>query len=210
MDRDYVVGVDFDSTIVSYDDVMYRVALQRGLIYSDTRKSKRDIRDIIRQIPDGETEWQRLQAVVYGSRMEEARLINGVQTFFELCKLYKVKVYIISHKTEFAKFDETGTNLRAVAMAWMKKNRFFETNGLSLPQENVHFETSRRQKIERVRHLRCTHFIDDLEETFLENSFPKSIEKILYAPHIQRTSLTEVKIFTTWEEISDYFFNATS
>lgn len=210
MGRNYVIGIDLDNTIVSYGDIMHKVARQRGLIQLDVGKNKKNIRDKIRQLPDGEIEWQRLQAIVYGSRMEEARLINGVQTFFELCKLYKVKVYIISHKTEFAKFDETGTNLRAVAMIWMKKNRFFETGGLGLPQENVHFEPNRHEKIERIRHLRCTHFIDDLEETFFENSFPKIIEKILYAPYIQCMSLSEVKVFTTWEEISDYFFNATS
>jgi len=209
MDRNYVVGVDFDNTIVSYDDIVHRVAVQWGLIHPDVSKSKKCIRDIIRQMPDGETGWQRLQAIVYGSRMEEARLIDGVQTFFELCKQHKTKVYIISHKTEFAKFDETGTNLRVVAMAWMKKNRFFETDGLGLPQESVYFEPSRRQKIKRIRYLRCTHFIDDLEEIFLEGSLPRRVEKMLYAPHIQHTSLTEVKIFTTWEEICDYFFNAT-
>lgn len=209
-DMDRIIGIDLDNTIVSYEDIIHKVALQRGLIQLDVGKNKKNIRDRIRQMPDGEIEWQRLQAIVYGSRMEEARVIDGVQTFFELCKLYKVKVYIISHKTEFARFDETGTNLRVVAMTWMKENKFFETDGLDMLQENVYFESNRHEKIERIRHLRCTHFIDDLEETFFENSFPKSIEKILYAPYIQCMSLSEVKVFTTWEEISDYFFNATS
>ncbi len=210
MDRNYVIGVDFDNTIVSYDDIIHKVAVRRGLIQLNVTKNKKNIRDRIRQLPDGETEWQRLQAIVYGLRMEEARLIDGVQVLFQFCKQYKIRVHIISHKTEYANFDETSINLRVAAMTWMKKNRFFESNGLGLSQGDVYFESTRREKIERIRHLRCTHFIDDLEETFLENSFPKSIEKILYAPHIQYMSLSKVKVFTTWEEISDYFFNATS
>ena len=211
-DMDRIIGVDFDNTIVNYDDIVHRVAVQRGLIHPNVSKSKKCIRDIILQMPGGEVEWQRLQAVVYGSRMEEARLIDGVQVFFELCKLYKVKVYIISHKTEFARFDETGANLRVVAMAWMKKNRFFETDGLGLPQESVYFEPSRHEKIERIKYLRCTHFIDDLEEIFFENSFPASVEKILYTPHRQDISRQVIsrgaRVFTRWEEICDYFFNA--
>ncbi len=213
-DMDRIIGIDLDNTIVSYEDIMHKVALQRGLIQLDVGKNKKNIRDKIRQMPDGEIEWQRLQAIVYGSRMEEARVIDGVQTFFELCKLYKVKVYIISHKTEFARFDETGTNLRVVAMTWMKENKFFETDGLDMLQENVYFESNRHEKIERIRHLRCTHFIDDLEETFFENSFPANVEKILYTPHMQdvsrETTLREARVFTSWEEIRDYFFDAKS
>ena len=205
-----IIGVDFDNTIVSYDDIMHRVAVQRGLIHPSVRKSKKHIRDSIRKLPDGEIEWQKLQGIVYGSRMGEARLIEGVQTFFNLCKQNKVAVYIVSHKTEYANFDETRTNLRLAALAWMRKNSFFETDGLGLSQENVYFESTRREKIKRIRNLGCTHFIDDLEETFLEDSFPTNVEKILYAPHMQYSSLPGVRVVTTWEEISDYFFDARS
>ncbi len=206
-DTNYMIGVDFDNTIVHYDAVMHRVALQQGLIHSDTRKSKRDIRDRIRQLPDGEMKWQRLQAIVYGSRMEEAKLIDGVQAFFELCKPYKVKVYIISHKTEFARFNGTVTNLRVAAVTWMRKSRFFEFDGLDLSQEDVYFESTRREKIERIRYLRCTHFIDDLEETFFENSFPRNVEKILYAPHGKHVALQGIRVITSWEAMIDYFFD---
>ena len=206
----YIIGVDFDNTLVSYDDVIYNVALQEGLIHPGTRKSKRDIRGRIRQLPDGEIRWQRLQAIVYGPRMGEARLIDGVQTFFELCKQHKVAVYIISHKTEFASLDETQTNLRVAAVTWMRENGFFEADGFGLSQEDVYFESTRREKIERIKYLRCTHFIDDLEETFLERSFATNVEKILYAPHIPHLSTPGVRVFSTWKEISDYFFDAAS
>ena len=205
-----IIGVDFDNTIVSYDDIMHRVAVQRGLIHPSVRKSKKHIRDSIRKLPDGEIEWQKLQGIVYGSRMGEARLIEGVQTFFNLCKQHKVVVYIISHRTEYASFDETGTNLRVAAVTWMREKGFFEADRVGLSEQDVYFESTRREKIERIRHLRCTHFIDDLEEMFLEDSFPTNVEKILYAPHMWHSSLPGVKVFTTWKEINDYFFDATS
>jgi len=207
---DYIIGVDFDNTLVYYEDVMYSVALQYGLIRSGMRKSKKDIREKIRQLPNGEMEWQRLQAIVYGPRMGEAKLIDGVRMFFELCKQHRVVVYIISHKTEYARSDESGINLRVAALTWMRENGFFETDGMGMSLQDVYFESTRREKIDRIRQLGCTHFIDDLEETFLESSFPTNVEKILYAPHRQHSSLLGVRAVTTWKEINDYFFGTTS
>jgi hypothetical protein len=204
----YIIGVDFDNTIVNYDHLIHSVAAQRGLIHPGVRKIKKHIRDTIRRLPDGEIEWQRLQAIVYGPRMGEARLIEGVRTFFELCKQHEVAVYVVSHKTEYAGYDETGTNLRTAALTWMRGNGFFEADGLGLSRNAVYFEATRREKIERIKTLGCTHFIDDLEETFLETSFPTTVEKILYAPHTQHSSLQRVRVVNTWGEISDYFFGA--
>jgi hypothetical protein len=205
----YIIGVDFDNTIVSYDDILHKVALERGLIQQEAAKSKKEIRDRIRRLPDGENEWQKVQAVVYGPRMEEARLIEGVREFFGLCKQHRFRVFIISHKTKFANFDATGTNLRTAAVSWMRKNRFFEADGFGLYQEDIYFESTRLKKIERIRQLRCTHFIDDLEEIFLEDTFPADVEKILYAPHpVSHLTFTGVKVRATWKDIKDYFFDA--
>jgi hypothetical protein len=203
-----IVGVDFDNTIVDYSDVMHSAAVRQGLISPGVRQSKKDIRDAIRHLPDGEIKWQKLQAIVYGPMMGAASLIDGVRTFFELCKQHKVRAYIVSHKTEFARRDETSTNLREAALAWMSENGFFEADGMGLSRHDVYFESTRREKIERIRRLGCTHFIDDLEETFLEESFPADVEKILYAPHVQHSSLQGVKVAATWKEICDYFFDA--
>ena len=204
MDRN--IGVDFDNTLVNYDEIMHKVAVHWGLISADVRKSKNDIRDQIRLLADGEMEWQRLQSVVYGSKMDEAKLTDGVQSFFKLCKRHGTKVYIISHKTEYINFNDTKTNLRSAAMTWMKKIRFFEGKGLGISPEAVYFESTRHEKIERIKNLGCTHFIDDLEETFLEDLFPTNVVKILYSPHKEGSSLGEIKVVTSWQEVNDYFF----
>ena len=205
----YVIGVDFDNTIASCDGVIYSEAVERGLIRPDVRKTKKDIRDWIRQLPDGDIEWQRLQAVAYGPRMEEAILIDGVKRFFDSCKQHNIKVLIVSHKTEFANFDQTRTNLRLAALSWMRRKRFFEADALGLPEEDVYFESTRREKIKRIECLGCTHFIDDLEEIFLEDSFPTYVKKILYSPHAP-VALADVMALTTWQEINHYFFDGKS
>lgn len=205
-----IIGIDFDNTLVTYDEILYTVALKRGLIPPTADKSKKIIRDRVRQLPDGEVEWQKLQASVYGPLIMEARLINGVQAFFELCRRNGVKVYIVSHKTEFSRYDETRTNLRTAALGWMAANGFFQTEGLGLSPETVFFCATRGEKIEHIRQLGCTHFIDDLEETFLEENFPVKVERVLYAPSRQTGTLTGVRVVTSWQEISEYFFAADS
>jgi len=201
----YRVGVDFDNTIVSYDDVMYKVAVDAGLVSPETRRTKKNIRDCIRKLPNGEAAWQRIQAIIYGLRMDEARLMEGVQEFFSLCRTNQIDAYIVSHKTEFANVHGSGKNLKDAAMAWMRKNRFFQPDGCGLAESVVFFESTRREKIQRIKQLQCTHFIDDLEEIFLEESFPPHVVKILYNPHGHESSLTDVNSMTTWQAIGKLF-----
>lgn len=203
-----VLGVDFDNTVVSYDEVMSAAAVELGLIGTGRRRTKSKLREHVRRLPDGETHWRRLQGLVYGPRMRQAKLMDGVQSFFESCRRRRVRVDIVSHKTEFASYDETRTNLRAVALAWMKDHRFFEDDGLGLSVSNVHFESTRLQKLERITKLGCTHFVDDLEETFLDESFPSNVEKILFSPHGGCQAMTDVKVVSTWSELAGHLFDA--
>jgi len=203
----WIIGVDFDNTLVSYDEVMHRVAVERGLISSDVGKGKRVIREHVRRSAEGERAWQQLQSVVYGEQIGEAQLIDGVQAFFAQCKPAGIPVRIVSHKTEMAAWNAAGTNLRTAALAWMEQHRFFADNGLGLSPADVFFEPTRQEKIARIRQLHCTHFIDDLEETFLEPGFPQEVEKLLFSPTAPSAALSAVRWMPSWQEIYAYFFD---
>ena len=185
----WVIGVDFDNTIANYDELMYTIALQRGLIRADIAKNKKLIRDAIRALPDGETHWRSVQVMAYGPYMHEARLIEGVREFFADCQRRRITVYIISHKTEYANFGETSVNLRAAATAWLERHGFFAPGELGLTKTGVFFESTRAEKIDRIKALRATHFIDDLEETFRDSAFPRDVQKILLAAHGQPSDI---------------------
>ena len=118
-----------------------------------------------------------------------------------------MQVYIVSHKTPFSSIDST-VNLRKAALDWMVQNRFFEPDGLGLSRENVIFADSRQQKIKYIAELACTDFIDDLEETLIEDSFPPCITRILYEPGRQTTVPDGLKLMKTWKQITEYFFGA--
>ena len=203
----YIVGIDFDNTIVSYNDVIHRSAILFGFISKDAPRSKRSIRDEIRRLPDGEVKWCKLQAFVYGEKMNEAKLIEGVKDFFKLCKKIGTQVYIVSHKTNFAAADEKGINLRELALEWMNAQGFFDDESLGLSPQDVYFEMTRKEKIERIKELGCTHFIDDLEEIFLEKSFPVHTVKILYSSQQDISCYEDMIVMRNWKEIHDHFVN---
>lgn len=199
------LGIDFDNTLADYGDVLRHEAVSRGLVPADAPAGKKNIRDIIRRLPDGETAWQKLQAVVYGPRMKDALMFDGVKEFMRLCRDGNVRVYVVSHKAQRYPYDESGTDFRAAALSWMDRQGFFDELGLS--KDAVHFEDARASKVARIARLGCSHFIDDLEETFLEPGFPGGVEKILYAPNGERSSVPDVRVLESWKEVRDHLFH---
>jgi hypothetical protein len=203
---DLVFGVDLDNTLIIYDDLWALLAAERGLLPPGDAIGKRQIRDRIRQLPDGEIHWQKLQAAVYGPRIGDARLADGFLEFLASAHEAGARVFAVSHKTEFAGYDETGTNLRHAVLDWMADQGLVGNAKSARHLDGVCFGTTRQEKIEFIRSLGCTHFIDDLEETFLEPSFPPGVAKILYAPNLPPTVPSGVTAATSWMQIHDQFF----
>lgn len=201
-----MIGVDFDNTLAIYGESLHQIAVERQLISPNVQKDKNAIRAAVRTLEKGELEWQKLQGAVYGPGIRRAEFADGAPSFFKCCSERGLSVSIISHKTEYATQDETHTNLRIAAMDWMTEHEFFGPDGLGIDPKNVFFESTRRAKLERISKLGCTTFIDDLEETYLEASFPQQVVKILYRPEGPVMDLPEVKTVRSWREIEDHVF----
>ena len=207
-----VIGLDFDNTLINYDELFYNLAGEEGLVAKDVEKTKTGIRDSIRLLGDGETKWQRLQALAYGPRMSGAVLNCGVGEFLERCWSVKAKVHIVSHKTEFANLDETRTNLRHSAMDWMADHGMFDHSDQGLTPGDVFFEQTRQEKLQRINSLGCTHFIDDLPEFLIDPDFPANVVRILFDPHrrsdsrLQSSSSINFQRAGSWMEIGEQIF----
>jgi hypothetical protein len=196
-----IIGIDFDNTIASYDELMHRLAAEWGWVPAAVPKNKKLIRDAIRALPDGESKWRTLQTYSYGPGMSNARPMDGVKNFFARCKELEIPVWIVSHKTEFANFGDPTVNLRQAAFDWLSQQSFLASERFGIGRERVFFESTREEKIERIRSLGITHFVDDLEETFLEESFPEGVEQILFAPQSKSNTASRWSTFPTWPDI---------
>lgn len=199
------VGIDFDNTLVSYDDVFLRAAIERELLPRHFTGDKTAVRDSIRSAA-GDAQWAALQAEVYGRRMADAAMIEGAGDFVLACRVRGAEVYIVSHKSRHAAADPEGADLHMAALTWMEHNRFFHKNGLAFSRGDIFFEPTREAKCRRIFELGCSHFVDDLEEVFREPNFPSGVERFLLhrgrnqAPHGPFTALTD------WPAITNAVF----
>ena len=195
------IGVDFDNTLVGYDHLFAEAARERGWNHVPLDQGKQALRDALRAGPDGENNWRSLQAEVYGARMAEARLLDGVADFFGQCRDRGVTVSIVSHKTRYAAADPGGVDLQAASLDWMRLQGFFEEEGFGLDLAQVFFEASRADKLARIAALECTHFIDDLEEVLTAPEFPKGVRRYLIgAETVDAPELTSCR---NWQDITN-------
>ncbi len=174
-----LIGLDFDNTLACYDSVFSDEAKKKGLVENRWEGNKKDLKNKLISFNNGAHIWQIIQGQVYGPSMHKAILFPGVSRFLLRCKLQGHTIFIVSHKTKYGHFDSTKTPLREAATNWMENQGFFNEKIFCLSKENVFFEDTRQEKIERINNLNIDVFIDDLEEVFAEEKFP-NIKKILF------------------------------
>ena len=200
------IGIDFDNTIAGYDKVFRAVAWEMGFVAKDFTGAKTEVRDAIRRQDGGEEAWQRVQGRVYGKFMAEAKLMDGADRFLTACRDRGASVFIVSHKTEYGHHGPDRVNLREAARAWMSDRGFFRAEGFAVRPQDVFFEATRADKIARIRDLDCSHFIDDLEEVFLDHNFPKEVRCFLFGSGASAEApLTAV---AHWDDIREAIFGA--
>lgn len=157
---------------------------------------KEAVRDRLRAGGQEKT-WVELQGYVYGVLLPEAPPFPGVKEFVALCGKEEIPIHVVSHKTRHAARG-SAHDLHRSAWQWLEQNGFFDADGL--PRENVFFEPERRQKLCRIRDLRCTHFIDDLEEIFTEPEFPKGVKRWLFCSATAHAA--GIETFASWDKMT--------
>jgi hypothetical protein len=195
------VGIDFDNTIANYEQIFVAAAQARGWITRGFRGSKRELRDAVRLLTDGETKWQLLQAEVYGARMAQAVPFKGVIEFVHAARRSGIELCVVSHKTRFAAHDRHGIDLREAALRWLEVQGFLDPGGHGLSRHWVFFEDTRADKIARIAASGCTIFVDDLAEVLVDPAFPSRVERILFSTSGEPAPLGDVAICRSWDEI---------
>ena len=195
------IGFDFDNTIVSYDALFYNVAVEQSLIPSGLPKSKLAVREYLRKI-DNEDAWTEMQGYVYGARMDDAIAYSGVIDFMKLAREHGVSMVIVSHKTKHP-FLGPKYDLHDAARSWI--NGSLRDGDICLfGSDEMFFELTKEDKINRISELGCDYFIDDLPEILQMPGFPKRTKGILFDPEDHHGTEGLDDTFRSWQEISDY------
>ena len=200
------IGLDFDNTIIRYDDVFRGAAIARGLLSDAFSGTKQQVRDAIRLMPDGERHWQALQGYVYGKGIRSATPFPGLDGFLRRARALGDTILVVSHKTEYGHFDPERVSLRGAAMDWMEERGFFTEQGFSLVPGNIHFTASRPEKLGRIGELACDIFIDDLEEVLSDPTFPISVRRILLADCADQGADLPYEVCRDWAAIQELVF----
>jgi hypothetical protein len=113
------IGVDFDNTIVSYDALFHRVALERDLIPRELPQTKLSVRDYLRRAGK-EDAWTEIQGYVYGARMDDAIAYSGAIDFLAWAREERRDLVIVSHRTR-RPFLGHPYDLHDAARKWVHK-----------------------------------------------------------------------------------------
>jgi len=175
-----LIGIDFDNTIVCYDEAFHEAALEQGLIPEGLTKTKLAVRDFLRR-QGREDEWTALQGSAYGPQIGKARPFPGARDFFAALGRHGVPVRIVSHKTR-RPYLGPPHDLHRAAAGWLALNGFFEPDGCALTPGDVFFELTKQDKVRRIRELGCSHFIDDLPEFLEELAGIPGLIRVLFDP----------------------------
>jgi hypothetical protein len=197
-----LIGIDFDNTIVCYDRLFHRLAVERALVPPDLAAAKSAVRDYLRAA-GREDEWTELQGVAYGPRMIDAKPFPGVLRFLARCRQAEVGVAIVSHKTR-RPYRGGAHDLHAAAHAFLRSHGFYEFNTTGLAPERVFFEETLAGKLAQIGALGCTAFVDDLPELLVEPGFPIGVRRMLFDPARQFARDGRFKCVATWDECGDW------
>lgn len=193
------IGLDFDNTIVSYDDLIYRVADEQGLLTPPVARNKVAVRDQLRSKGLEQT-WIEMQGQIYGPRMKEAVVYPEFIEFLAAVRAHGHVLSIVSHKT-LKPFAGPPYDLHAIARDWIATH--LVSDGLPIVETSrIYFEITKRAKIERIGAIGCDVFIDDLPEILLDPVMPAAVRKVLYDPdsHFSNADQSLIRV-TRWDEV---------
>jgi hypothetical protein len=197
------IGLDFDNTIVCYDTLFHKVAIEKALIPSELPRNKIAVRDYLKKI-DKEKVWTELQGYVYGERMNEATPYPGMVDALISLKKQGHELIIVSHKTQFP-YEGIQYDMHESANKWILdklNNLDFEL----IKHKNVFFNKTKSEKILKIKNLECNIFLDDLPEILLAEDFPESTKRCLFDPGRNYRELDgdTINVLHSWDSFSNW------
>ena len=189
-----LIGLDFDNTLVCYDEAIIRLADKLLKLPPDLPRTKLAIRDYLREA-NREHEWTVFQGELYGPGMSYAEPFEHSVETMQILKTAGYSLCIVSHRS-FTPYAGPAYDLHAAARAWIDENLALD---LIVNSQAFFYETM-EQKIAAIGALECEIFVDDLPIVLSNEVFPSTCQPILFDPENFHANVNFVRI-THWNQL---------
>jgi len=190
------VGIDFDNTIVNYDGVFHKAAVEAGWMPDTVEPGKQAVKQYFID-RDEEPRWTELQGKVYGKAIKHAKPYAGLVNALLRMQTNNVLLFIVSHKTRYPIIGEK-LDFHGAAREWLA------VNGIEQLIRQTYFCPEKEEKIQQITDLQLDWFIDDLPSILKHPQFPENTRGILFDPdcHYQSDPLAFAhRSVNQWSEI---------
>ena len=200
------IGLDFDNTIVCYDQAIAVLAEEMLALPPQLPRTKLALRDHLRAA-GREAEWTAFQGALYGPGMVHAQPFEEAIETMQQLVVAGHDLVIVSHRSR-RPYAGPAHDLHAAAREWLAQR--LQPAGLFLGQEPdpagssaVNFLETRDAKVARIAELGCQVFVDDLPEVLAAPDFPASSTGILFDPSGSTSAPQGQHRISAWKQLPD-------
>jgi hypothetical protein len=190
------IGLDFDNTIVCYDQAIQQLADELFHLPEEVPRTKLGLRDYLR-CEGREAEWTVFQGELYGPGMRYAQPFEGATATMQQLIAEGHDLAIVSHRSRWP-YEGRRHDLHNAAQEWIA-TRLRPAGIFCSDREPVYFMESKHEKICRIAELGCAVFLDDLPELLCSSEFPDATTGILFKPG--DPCLENIKSISNWSQL---------
>ena len=200
------IGLDFDNTIVCYDEAIELLAKKVKDLPPDMAVTKLSLRDFLRS-KGREKEWTELQGELYGPGMVHAKPYEGAIDLMRELKENGHEIFIVSHRSRYP-YAGKRHDLHFHARKWITSNLapynlFRELDDGQDRRDSSYFLESKLEKLNTIKELGCNVFVDDLVDILKHSDFPDKTLSILFDPSHESCQNNGIDITVhSWKDIS--------
>ena len=192
------IGLDLDNTIINYDNIFHEVAFKNNLIPRDLEKSKNSVKNYLHK-NGNHKDFTLIQGQVYSTLLLRAKLYEGVKKFVDFMVQKGNILFIVSHKT---KYPILGPKIDMHLKALEFLNKTGIVNKFLIDENNVFFEDTLENKINKIIELNIDVFIDDLPVVITNLNLLNKTKGILI--DYKKNQIEGPQIKHDWSSIQKY------
>ena len=166
-------GFDLDNTLVDYSISAQIYCRSNNLEKCEDISS---LRSLLKTNDPTGRRWQVAQSWIYTEGLSFAYPNTGAKELCSYLESNNFKLQIVSHKTTHTPKFCGKKPLRSLATQWIKES---ELSSYFSNKEMIHYESTRLNKVKKIKSLNLNYFVDDLVEVFTEPGYPKEINSYL-------------------------------